>query len=217
MTSAPKKFLFTLLKLIAAAVVLIAAAYFTDCSFSQFWARRSHLTDIVFEMIPPDFSYLPKILAPLFATLQMSVTGTFLGAAFALILAPLCASNLGSPKSVSFVLRILVQLLRSFPALILALMATFIFGLGTFAGTVAITIYTFAIMTRLTYEDIESTHMGPHQALCAMGASSARAYFRAVVPEISPSYLTNALYLLETNVRHSSILGYVGAGGKVAG
>lgn len=213
MTSAPKKFLFTLLKLIAAAVVLIAAAYFTDCSFSQFWARRSHLTDIVFEMIPPDFSYLPKILAPLFATLQMSVTGTFLGAAFALILAPLCASNLGSPKSISFVLRILVQLLRSFPALILALMATFIFGLGTFAGTVAITIYTFAIMTRLTYEDIESTHMGPHQALCTMGASSARAYFRAVVPEISPSYLTNALYLLETNVRHSSILGYVGAGG----
>lgn len=68
-------------------------------------------------------------------------------------------------------------------------------------------------MTRLTYEDIESTHMGPHQPLCAMGASSARAYFRAVVPEISPSYLTNALYLLETNVRHSSILGYVGAGG----
>jgi phosphonate transport system permease protein len=46
-----------------------------------------------------------------------------------------------------------------------------------------------------------------------MGASPARAYYRAVVPQIAPSYLTNALYLLETNVRHSSILGYVGAGG----
>ena len=45
------------------------------------------------------------------------------------------------------------------------------------------------------------------------GASPARAYARAVVPEIASGYLTNALYLLETNVRHSAILGYVGAGG----
>ena len=51
-------------------------------------------------------------------------------------------------------------------------------------------------------------------ARCApWGASPARAYARAVVPEIASGYLTNALYLLETNVRHSAILGYVGAGG----
>lgn len=68
-------------------------------------------------------------------------------------------------------------------------------------------------MTRLTYEDIETLTLAPYRALCAMGASPARAYARAVVPEIASGYLTNALYLLETNVRHSAILGYVGAGG----
>ena len=107
----------------------------------------------------------------------------------------------------------LVQVLRPFPALILALLATFLFGLGTFSGTVAITLFTLAVMTRLTYEDIETLTLAPYRALCAMGASPARAYARAVVPEIASGYLTNALYLLETNVRHSAILGYVGAGG----
>ena len=104
-------------------------------------------------------------------------------------------------------------MLRSFPALILALLATFLFGLGTFSGTVAITLFTLAVMTRMTYEDIETLTLAPYRALCAMGASPARAYARAVVPEIASGYLTNALYLLETKVRHSAILGYVGAGG----
>ena len=143
----------------------------------------------------------------------MSVTGTALGVLLALILAPLCAANLPCPAPLRRVLRLLVHVLRSFPALILALLATFLFGLGTFSGTVAITLFTLAVMTRMTYEDIETLTLAPYRALCAMGASPARAYARAVVPEIASGYLTNALYLLETNVRHSAILGYVGAGG----
>ena len=201
------------LRTLALFLLLLAAARFTDCSPTLFWARRSHLTDLISAMLPPDWGYAPRILAPLLATVQMSVTGTALGVALALGFAPLCAHNLPCPAPVRAVLRFLVQVLRSFPALILALLATFLFGLGTFSGTVAITVFTLAVMTRLTYEDIETLTLAPYRALCAMGASPARAYARAVVPEIASGYLTNALYLLETNVRHSAILGYVGAGG----
>ena len=52
-----------------------------------------------------------------------------------------------------------------------------------------------------------------YQALRAMGTSKYTAYIHGILPEIISGFLTNALYLLETNVRHSSILGYVGAGG----
>ena len=194
-------------------LLFLGAAWFTDCSPALFWARRSHLTDLVKAMFPPDWGYALRIVNPLLATVQMSVAGTALGALLALILAPLCAENLGAPPLPRRLLRLLIQILRSFPALILALLATFLFGLGTFAGTAAITVYTFAIMTRLTYEDIETAELAPYHALCAMGAAPAGAYMRAVVPGIAPSYLSNVLYLLETNVRHSSILGYVGAGG----
>ena len=147
-------------------------------------------------MFPPDWGYTSRILTPLLATVQMSVTGTALGAFLALLAAPLCAENLQVFAAVRFLLRLLVQILRSFPALILALLATFVFGLGTFSGTAAITVYTFAILTRLTYEDIEAAPLAPYQALCAMGAAPAGAYWRAVVPGIAPSYFSNVLYLL---------------------
>ena len=194
-------------------ILFFLAANFTDCDLVTFWKRRNHLTDLVVDMIPPDFSYIQKILLPLFYTIQMSVTGTVLGTFFALVLSPFGAANLGFPAVIRRILRIVIQILRSFPALILALTATFLFGLGTFAGTFAITLYTFAIMTKLTYEDASAADVKAYQALRAMGVSKYVAYIHGILPEIIPGFLTNALYLLETNVRHSSILGYVGAGG----
>ena len=194
-------------------ILFFLAANFTDCDLVTFWKRRNHLTDLVVDMIPPDFSYIQKILLPLFYTIQMSVTGTVLGTFFALVLSPFGAANLEFPAVMRRILRIVIQILRSFPALILALTATFLFGLGTFAGTFAITLYTFAIMTKLTYEDASAAGKKAYQALRAMGTSKYTAYIHGILPEIIPGFLTNALYLLETNVRHSSILGYVGAGG----
>ena len=132
-------------------ILFFLAANFTDCDLVTFWKRKSHLTDLVVDMIPPDFSYIQKILLPLFYTIQMSVTGTVLGTFFALVLSPFGAANLGFPAVIRRILRIVIQILRSFPALILALTATFLFGLGTFAGTFAITLYTFAIMTKLSF------------------------------------------------------------------
>lgn len=208
-----KKSSYRLLGTFCILVLFLLASRFTNCNPVLFWERRSHLLDLISGMIPPDVSYLPRILAPLFSTVQMSVTGTAMGSALALFLAPLAAGTLDFSPIVQKLLRILIQILRSFPALILALTATFLFGLGTFAGTAAITLYTFAIMTRLTYEDIETAVTAPYRALCTMGAAPYASYFHAIVPEIAPSFFTNALYLLETNVRHSSILGYVGAGG----
>ena len=56
-------------------ILFFLAANFTDCDLVTFWKRRNHLTDLVVDMIPPDFSYIQKILPPLFYTILMSVTG----------------------------------------------------------------------------------------------------------------------------------------------
>ena len=201
------------LALAAFLLVFLWAAWFTGCDLEMMWSRRDHLTDIVSQMFPPDWSFTAKALPLLWSTVQMSVTGTVLGAVLAVPAAMACASPLPGPAALKKAVRFCIQVLRSFPALILALLATFFLGIGSFAGTAAITVYTFAIMTRLTYEDMESAPLGPYQALRTMGASPARAFSRAIFPEILPAYLTNSLYLLEGNVRHSAILGYVGAGG----
>ena len=99
------------LRTLALFLLLLAAARFTDCSPALFWARRSHLTDLISAMLPPDWGYAPRILAPLLATVQMSVTGTALGSFLALLLAPLCAENLHAPKPLRWTLRLLVQAL----------------------------------------------------------------------------------------------------------
>ena len=86
------------LRTLALFLLLLAAARFTDCSPTLFWARRSHLTDLISAMLPPDWGYAPRILAPLLATVQMSVTGTALGSFLALLLAP-CARKISMPLS----------------------------------------------------------------------------------------------------------------------
>lgn len=203
----------TLFQTAALMGLFFLACLLTGVSLPMLIRRGSHFGDIIAQMFPPDWAYAPKVLPLLGATVQMSVTGTALGALLALLAAPLCASVLPYPKALRLLCRGVVQVLRSFPTLILALLATFLFGLTSFSGAAAITVYTFAIMTRLTYEDLENAPTAAFQALLACGATSGKACFRTLVPAVWSSYLTNALYMLEANVRHSAILGYVGAGG----
>lgn len=199
----------------AAAILalFVLSCVVTGVSLPVLFQRGGHFGDIVSRLFPPDLSYMPKVLPLLWATVQMSVTGTALGAFLGLLAAPFCSEAIPGPKLVKQLCRGIIQVLRAFPALILALLATFLFGLTSFSGTAAITVYTFSIMTRLTYEDLDAAPDAAFRALTAIGVSNGKAYFRALVPAVGPSFLTNTLYLLETNIRHSAILGYVGAGG----
>ena len=123
--------------LAAAAFVLLflGAAWFTGCDLSLMWSLRDHLTDIAAKMFPPDWGFLGKVLPLLWATIQMSITGTFLGAVLSIPAAMACAASLPGPGPAKKAVRFCIQVLRSFPALILALLATFFLGIGSFAGT----------------------------------------------------------------------------------
>jgi len=102
---------------------------------------------------------------------------------------------------------------RTLPTLVTALIATYIFGLGTMAGTVAIAVFTFAYVGKQLFEIIETVDMGPFEAMEAMGSTRVRTFWTAVLPQVLPTYLSVSLFCLEGNVRYASILGYVGAGG----
>ena len=135
--------------------------------------------------------------------------GSFVAIPFAM----LCSVNINKSKIVLNLVRVIMSITRTLPTLIIALIATYIFGLGTFAGTVAISIFTFGIVTKMLYERIETVDMGPFEAMEAVGATRVKAFVGAIMPQIMPSYLSICLYSLEINVRAAAILGYVGAGG----
>lgn len=174
---------------------------------------------VLFRLFPPDLSYIPNVLSPLLDTIRMSLAGTGLGILLALIYGCLCTSFLNKFRFLRVIMRTLIQIIRAIPVLILALASAFLFGTGVQAGTVALTVYTFAVISRLTYEDVdkasvfESETFKAFNACYLSGVGRYKSFVRCVWPHVSSGFIENSLYLLEANARHASILGYVGAGG----
>lgn len=168
---------------------------------------------ILGQMIPPRWDYMSQIWQPLFDTIKMSLLGSFIGSVLVVPFAMLASTNIIHNRAVVAAMRLLLSIIRTLPTLVSALIATYVFGLGTLAGTTAIAIFTFAYIGKILYEEIETVDMGPFEAMEAMGATKTRAFLSAIVPQVLPSYLSNCLFCFEGNVRYASILGYVGAGG----
>ncbi len=201
------------IKWIALFVLAAIACTVTDVSIEVLITHGGRFGDMLAAMFPPNWSYAAKVWAPLVATVQMSIAGTFIGAVLGLVTAWFANAYINRITVLRIVLKFFIHIVRTVPALILALLATFIFGLGTFAGTVALVLYTFAILARLTYEDMENADYRVTEALEAMGCGRAKAFAVSVLKQVMPGYFNNCLYVLEANVRHAAILGYVGAGG----
>ena len=185
----------------------------TGFNFSVLVKKGSKFFDILKAMFPPNTAYLGKIWQPLWDTIKMSFLGSFIGAVLAVPFAIAAASNIVTNRVVVFLVRLFLSLVRTLPTLVCALIATYIFGLGTMAGTCAIAVFTFAYVGKQLFEIIETVDMGPYEALEALGATRLRAFVTAIFPQVLPTYLSVSLFCLEGNVRYASILGYVGAGG----
>ena len=110
--------------------------------------KGSKFFDILKAMFPPNTAYLGKIWQPLWDTIKMSILGSFVGAVLAVPFAVAAASNIVTNRVVVFLVRLFLSLVRTLPTLVCALIATYIFGLGTMAGTCAIAVLTFANMRK---------------------------------------------------------------------
>ena len=176
--------------------------------------RRIHQFFVILnDMVPPNWDYLSRLWTPLMDTIKMSLLGSILGALTALPVAILASSNIMKSTFIVMIFKFILSLLRTLPTLIAALIATFIFGLGTLAGTAAIFIFTLAYVGKLLYEQIENVDMSAYEAMESMGLSKLYAFRYAIFPQVLPNYLSVSLFCFEGNVRYASILGYVGAGG----
>ena len=175
--------------------------------------RANQLTKILSQIFQPDPSFFSKVVTPLLDTIKMSIMGSVIGCLLALPYAVAASANINRNKVSLSVLRFILNIVRTLPTLVIASICALVFGLGTFAGTVAIVIFTFGVVTKMLYESIETINMGPFEALESAGADKFRAFWSAVFPQVLPTYLSHCLYSFEMNVRAASILGYVGAGG----
>lgn len=199
--------------LLLLAVAIVLSLRMTGFSLAVIVTKFDKLLDLFVKLFHPKWSFFEKVTRPLVDTIKMSILGTVIGCLLALPVSVLASTNIDKSRVIVSVLRFILALIRTLPTLVIALVCALVFGLGTFAGTLAISVFTFGIVAKMLYESIETIDMGPFEAMEAMGANKFQAFWSACVPQILPVYLSHSLYCFEMNVRASAILGYVGAGG----
>ena len=194
------------------AVVFLWAADGAEFNFAQLGAGAANIGEFLGRLFPPDFSQFPLIMQLLVETLQMAIVGTALGALLALLIAFGAAANI-APRWVYYPCRWTMNILRSVPDLLLALMFVSAVGLGPFAGVLAMAVGSIGSVGKIFAEAMESVADGPITALTAVGASKRQIIQYAILPQAAPMLIGYTLLIFESNVRGATILGLVGAGG----
>ncbi|NMM25856.1 MAG: phosphonate ABC transporter, permease protein PhnE [Glaciimonas sp.] len=157
--------------------------------------------------------YLSGLASATWDTIRIATLGSLLGALLGLPLAWLTARNLAMPKPLAWAAKTLLDVTRSIHTLVFGLVLVGIVGLGPTAGILAIGLHSMGTYGKLFAESIESLDMGAIEAVRNVGATPFQVFFNAVWPSVLPQFISSHLYIWEYNIRDSTILGVIGAGG----
>ncbi len=178
------------------------------------WDSPTQARDLVSRMLPPRWSYIDRLIWPLWDTLNIATLGTLLGIIFAVPVAFLAARNTTPSRLIVRPIALLIIVSsRSINSLIWALLLVAIIGPGILAGIVAIGLRSIGFVAKLLYEAIEEIDENQVEAVTATGASRAQIVDFAIVPQVLPTFFGVAVFRWDINIRESTILGLVGAGG----
>ena len=216
-----------------AVLLLLASFWMTGFTSEAFTSAGlgSRLVQFVHHMLPPDFSwaFVRSLGTALLQTIAISLLGTLIGLALAVVLALPATSTLAflpsdSPGSVLLIeralrwllfwsARLLLNVLRSIPELVWVLICILAVGIGPFAGTIALGLHTTGVLGKLYAETMEEVPLRPVEALRSLGARPLQVLFWAIWPQARPLLSSYTVLRWEMNLRASTILGLVGGGG----
>ncbi len=150
-------------------------------------------------------------------TIFIGMMATFFGILLAVPVSFIAARNLMSHSPVTMVIyylvRTILNIIRSIEPLIWAIIAVIVVGLGPFAGILALTLHSLAALAKLYSEAIESIDSGQIEAIQATGANWFQVISFAVIPQIIPPFVSFTIYRWDINIRMSTVIGFVGGGG----
>ena len=156
---------------------------------------------------------LPKYLKLLFETFNMALLATIVGSTLALFLSFLAAKNTSPNSLVFFTIRRILEFFRGVPEIIFAILFVWVLGIGPLAGIIAITLHTTGSLGKLFSEVHENSNNKPIDALKASGGNWLSEMKFGLMPQVLPNLISYVLLRFEINIRASTILGFVGAGG----
>lgn len=167
---------------------------------------------LVWFFLPPDWSGLPELVVQACVTLALALVATPIGAVVSLAVGVAAARNV-APRWLRSPVRLAIAVERGVPELITSLLLVAAFGLGPFAGVVALSIASIGMLGKLVADAVEEVDASTVDAVTCVGATPAQVLRFAVLPLVLPSLVSNALFRLEVNIRSSVLLGAIGGGG----
>lgn len=213
--SAPRPFTWAVQAKVMAAlfVVYVLYAFSTlDFTWERFVTGLGNGAQFLARMFPPDTSRMDILWSGLIETLQMAVLSSSLGIALSLPLGLLAARNL-MPAWVTWPVRAVVVLCRSLHPVIVAILFVKAVGFGALAGILSLTVASVGFIGKLFAEAIEEISLKQVEAVRATGASFMNVVLFGVLPQVFSRFVGFATYQFDSNLRNSTMVGIVGAGG----
>lgn len=170
--------------------------------------------EVFTRLLPPDFTAVGgRLLDAVLQTLAIGAVATAAGIVLSLPFGILAARNVSPNPAVYWSARSVILFVRAVPELILAVIFVAAIGLGPVAGACALALGSVGFLGKLVADAVEEIDPGPVEAVRAVGGGWWKTLFAAVIPQAVPSVIGSSLYLLDVNIRTSTVLGIVGAGG----
>ena len=193
-------------------ILMIAFKPVDMAHLPRLFANSENMRQFGREFLKPDFSQLRLYISQMWLTIQIAMWGTTLAVLIAIPFGLACSRNV-SPIWLKQPMRLLMNLLRSIPDLVVGTLFIVAVGLGPFAGVMALALNTGGVLAKLFSEAVESIDKGPVEGVRATGANRMQEVVWGVIPQVGPLWTSYALYRFESNSRSATVLGLIGAGG----
>jgi len=199
-------------RVLVAVILAVIAAWHLQLDFGGLLDGWTNLGRLLEDALPPQAGVFPTAVRGLVETLAIAFLGTLIGFVLALPLG-VAATRTLFPLWIVVPMRLLAATVRTMPSLLWAVLMVILVGFGPLAGVLAMALYTTGHLAKLAYEALEGLPSDAFEALGAAGATRLQLARLVAVPEASNQLVSHLLYMMEYNLRASSIVGFVGAGG----
>jgi phosphonate transport system permease protein len=196
-------------------IVFIGVWALSNLDIPWFYFQDAHIqaADLAIRMWPPSFAFLSELIDPLIETIHIATIGTIFTFFIAFPIAFLAARNTTINSVAWFVGRFILVGSRSVNTVVWGLLFVAIFGPGPLAGIWAIAFRSIGFVGKLVAEAIEEIDPGAVEAIEATGASRLQVLLIGILPQVLPVIYGTIVYRWDINIRESTVLGFVGAGG----
>ncbi|WP_313821309.1 phosphonate ABC transporter, permease protein PhnE [Citricoccus sp.] len=193
--------------------VTVFGLWWIDVRPAAIAAGFEDITRLLGRMFPATTGPVPELAALVLETLQIAIAGTGIAALVSIPLAAGAANTFTGPRWVQWLCRTLIVVSRAVPSLVFAIIFVRIFGLGPAAGALAIAFHSVGMIGKMMTDVFEEISAAPREAVNATGANRFQVFVATTFTQALPQMTSFVLYRLDINIRASSVLGLVGAGG----